>query len=256
MASAAVIIRFHYDVDDPSSKYSASEEQFEWRFGYFVSMCLPRIRRQAGPPVDVWVWCEPGHRERFERLGCKTFTVKPSWKGWLKPGHEGKDGKLSIAGRDSKLHIDFVPWEAVEGLPQYDLQIAIDSDELLLRTDTFHLIKEHFTCLEKTAHLSFQHVMFDVVGCQLYSSHFRYTTKKGSPFYALWQPNVPPEKFVFVYDNSHQVIWKQMHHTFLASSDLQESHVAASVHPWNSSTRLSTNSQPFSPWKKSPEAIK
>lgn len=226
--STAVIIRFHFE-EDPKSRYYASPQQFEWRFGFFASMCLPRIRRQSGD-FDICVWCEPHHKERFELLGCKTFGVKDEYRGWIKPGHEGKD----------QYHVDFIPWEAVVGLDKYDLQIAIDSDELLLRDDSFDVIRETFKKCPGTGHVSFQSVLFDVPSCQLYVSGYRYAVDKGSPYYALWQPGVPDERYVFLYDESHFKIGDKMDRKYFIADDKEQAHIAASVHDWNASTRLNS----------------
>ena len=185
--SAAVIIRFHYD-ENPSSRYYATPEQFAWRYNYFASMCLPRIRRQLGEEFDICIWCEPNHKELFEKLDCKTFGITDEYREWIRPNHKGKE---------ETYHIDFVPWNAVVGLNKYDLQIAMDSDDLLLRDDTFNVITNTFRNCEGTGHITFQLSVFDVTRCQLYTSHFVYSLDNGAPFYALWQPSVSDEDFVF-----------------------------------------------------------
>ncbi len=195
---------------------------------YFAAMCLPRIR-DAALNADVYLRVQEWQRPWCDSLGCIPWTVRPEFEGWIKPGYEEKA---------TRYHVDFVPWEGVVGLQRYDLQIAIDSDELLLRPGLMQRLQSEIATAPEgeSCHVSFQHEMFDVRDCRLYRSQFRYSTEKGSPLYALWQPN-PEEPYVFAYDDSHQRIGQQMRHRRFVADGGQDAYVAASVHTWNASTR-------------------
>jgi len=217
--TTAFLIRLHYPPGP----------QADWRLAYFETQCLPRILQQSGE-FDVCVWCEPHHWSRVAAMGCKPFRMRPEFDGWVKPGYEHKT---------DRYHVDFHPWSHVAYLPRYDLQIAIDSDELLLREDTLDRLRTELLSVPdgETAHISFQHEMFDVDRLELCRSQFRYSEDKGSPFYALWQPGVAESEYVFCYDDSHQQIGQQMKHRRFVSDDGDRAYVAASVHGFNASTK-------------------
>jgi hypothetical protein len=217
--TAAFLTRLHYP---PGSRA-------EWRMAYFEAMTLPRLRPHG---IDVCLWVDDWQRPWCERIGCKPFTVRPEFQGHIKPGYEAKA---------KSYHVDFVPWSAVVGLPRYELQIAIDSDELLMprtRPGLLERLRRELNSAPpgETCHVSFQHEMFDVQECRLYRSQYRYSIEKGSPLYALWQPE-GTEPYVFAYDDSHQRIGQQMQHRRFIADDGSNAWVAASVHEYNASTK-------------------
>lgn len=223
MTTAAFIVRLHYP----------EGEQANWRMAYFEAMVLPRIRAQRGFTGVVCVWCDDWQRQRIEAMGCVPFGVRDEFKGWIKPGYEHKAGRY---------HVDFVPWRAVVGMPRFDLQIAIDSDELLLRDDTLERIRAEVQG-ETTAHVSFQHELYDVERLELCTSRHRYSATVGSAFYALWQPRVSDEDYVFAYDDSHLKIGQQMQRRLFVPESGKDAYVAASVHKHNASTHRRDDSR-------------
>lgn len=211
----------------------------EWRMAYFAAMCLPRIR-EAAPDVDVYLRVQEWQRPWCESIGCKPWTVRPEFENWIKPGY---------AEKATRYHVDFVPWGGVVGVPRAELQIAIDSDELLMprtRPGLLERLRRELASAPpgESCHVSFQHEMFDVRECRLYRSQYRYSTEKGSPFYALWQPN-PEEPYVFAYDDSHQRIGQQMRHRRFIADDGPNAWVAASVHSHNASTKRKEDAEPI-----------
>lgn len=212
MPKSAFVIRMHYP-DGP---------KFGWRYGFFVERVLPRIRKQHGD-FDICVWCEGHHRELFEQLGCRPFEVLPEYLE-----HIEKEN------RDSAYFKDFVPWAAVVGMDRYDLQIGLDSDDLLLRVDVLESILKQVQKHAGTVHISFQSLFYDFLGGQYYTSRYKYSVEQGSPFFALWQPGVNDLDYVFAYEASHFNIGLRMDYSFFEP----EGYWAQSVHGHNESSTL------------------
>lgn len=212
----AVIIRCHYKTDDP---------KFEWRFNYFKDAVLPRLLWQKNKNFDICVWCNKEHAERFLKLSprIKTFGIKPEAEGKIKPGYEQKA---------KRFHVDFVEWENVCGLEKYDIQTAIDSDDLIIRDDFIDFIARTCANEKESTHISFQPYMFNLPDKQYYTCPLRYGPKKGSPFYSIYQPN--KEKFVFAYHDSHLKMWQYVKKTI----SIKEGYCAFSIHRHNATTYL------------------
>ena len=188
--SCAVIIRFHYKRND---------RRFEWRFHYFAGMVLPRLLNQADADFDIAVWCEPCHASRFRKLSprIKTFTAKVNG---IKAGYEAK----VAAG----YHVDFVDFKNVRGLGEYDIQVAIDSDDIILKPDFIDVVKGAFRNCKESAHMSFPLYAFDYKSLRVYDAQsvFRYSAEKCSAVYAIFQPDKTDYKFA--YCESHLIIGK------------------------------------------------
>jgi hypothetical protein len=169
----AVITRFHYK----------DEELFKKRFDYFKREVLPRLKNQTYKKFDICVWCEDNHKKLFEDLGIKTFKAK----------YEEPKEKLP------NLY-DFNQWETVEGLDKYDLQIALDSDDLphknLIKTALKLTRKEKGRVL-----LSFQPIKYEEKTGKKYIMRNYEKTKRCSPCYAIKQDL--DKDYLFLYFRSH-----------------------------------------------------
>jgi hypothetical protein len=209
----AFIIRFHYKIDDP---------RFEWRFNYFKDFVLPMIKNQTVKDFDICVRCNEWHKKLFENLGLKTFTV------------ENESVKYKRNGRFRYFH-DFVNWERVLGLEKYDIQMGLDSDDLIEKNyvekicwEVEKFIKEY---PGKSLHLSFQPQTLNIRnGKKIIGELHRYRPTKGSAFMALYQPN--KENYKFIYCESHITLWRHAD----KSITLPKGYCYASIHHLNEST--------------------
>jgi hypothetical protein len=216
----AVIIRMHYP---------ENSAKFEWRFSYFQSMVLPRLLNQKNKNFDICIWCNKWHEDRFKKLSprIKTFGIKTEAEGYIKPGYEKKVGKY---------HVDFMEWDKVVGLDKYDIQTALDSDDLILRYDFIDRIEQE--CAKETGslHLSFQPFMFHVKRLQMYKCPLKYHNGHGSPFYSIYQPN--KENYIFAYHDSHFKISNYVKKSII----IPFGYCTFSIHDNNASTYLYKNS--------------
>lgn len=209
----AFIIRFHYAKDDP---------RFTWRFEYFKSKVLPRIHDQTIKDFDICIRCNPWHDELFKNLGLKIFHIDEEvvrYKG---------------SGRKKYFH-DFVLFERCIGLEKYDLQMGLDSDDLIEPNYVERFIQEIENIKEKfpmkTIHLCFQPQSINIRNGQRKIGEFHeYTPMKGSAFMALYQPK--KENYKFIYCESHMTLWK--HADF--SKVLPRGYCYATIHDINEST--------------------
>jgi len=209
----AFIIRFHYGKDD---------KRFEWRFNYFKEKVLPRIKGQTVNGFDICIRCNEWHKKLFEDLGLKTFQVKD------------ESVKYKINGRFKYFH-DFASWDRVIGLEKYDLQMGLDSDDLIERNYVERILKEVETFKlgnpTRSLHLSFQPQTINIRnGRKIIGELHRYNPRKGSAFMALYQPN--KENYKFIYCESHISLWK--HADF--SITLPRGYCYATIHDINEST--------------------
>jgi hypothetical protein len=211
-----ITIRMHYPEDSPI---------FEWRFHYFASMVLPRIKKQRGV-FDIAVWCEEHHADLFRSLGVIPFSVKEEYRGYIRPGYEKKS---------QEYHVDFVPWEAVQGLERYELQLALDSDDLLLRDDYIERIIGSVLDINEPTHVCFQPYIFNLDRLTFYKAPVRYSTTRGSAFYALYLPL--QRAYTFVYDNSHL----KMQNVAQRRIYVPEGFCAYTVHGSNASSGMPQN---------------
>jgi len=210
--TTAFITRMHYEDD----------ELFQWRYWYYRTFTLPSIQKQS-PPFDIWVWCEPKHSELFTQLGVKVFHV-PNWEE-MQTGHQSE--------RRHGMHIDFVPFSAVQGMPRYDLQISIDSDDVLMRPD-FLGAMSHFLKPGERTHVSFNWRFFDASSLRFFKCPHKYGVNNGTAIFALWQPR-DADNYVFACSDSHNRIGQKMDNRKFVADD---SYCAVSIHPFNDSTRI------------------
>jgi len=167
--TTVLIIRFHYQKDDP---------RFAWRFAYFQSMVLPRILGQTDQNFDIAIWCNEWHDGLFRALSEKIRTFRVKAEARYRTGIGGK-----------RYFLDFAPWKDVEGLEQYDIQAGLDSDDLVEPDfiSTIHeLVKKNGA--ENSLHISFQPGLFFVKKLATGPMRNIYGPTRGSAFMALYQP--------------------------------------------------------------------
>lgn len=222
----AFIIRMHYKHDDP---------RWPWRKAYFESMVLPRLLAQTDQDFDICIRANILHMDELEAMSekIKTFDVKSEKRDWIKPGYEQKA---------KRYHVDFVNFSDTVGLDRYDIQIGLDSDDLIIRDDFVEKIKKECESAEGTLHLSFQPYMFHVPTLRTYRCALRYSGTKGSPFFALYQPKERERvdgEFVFAYEDSHLKLHQYMDET----RTIEDGYCAFSIHDKNASTYLYAGSK-------------
>jgi hypothetical protein len=209
-----VIIRMHYPRGD---------ERFKWRFKYFKRMVLPRLLAQTDQDFDIAIRCNPIHNKLFERLSqkIKTFRV-------LNESERYKIVKIK------RYFLDFAPWSDVVGLEKYQIQSGLDSDDLIAE-NYIETIKKEVAKYDKnkTLHMSFQPGIFNADTEQKHRINIRYSEKKGSAFFSIYQPNNSRE-YYFAYEFSHLELGKH----FDKSIILPAGFCWASVHGHNISTTL------------------
>lgn len=210
----AFIIRMHYPPGDP---------RFAWRLSYFYSVVLPRLLAQTDQNFDIWIRCRKEDAGLIQSLHPRlhTFSVRDEAEN-----HVGKWGK--------QYFMDFVPWERVEGLPQYDIQSGLDSDDLITPDYVARIHEEvkryAFDFPHKSLHISFQPGIFDLKKLKTGPIGVTYTPRRGSAFFSLYQPN--KDKYIFAYQDSHLNLWRYTD----KSVTLESGHCYATAHHLNEST--------------------
>jgi glycosyltransferase involved in cell wall biosynthesis len=220
----AVVVRFAYPESYPRDK-------LEWRFSYFRSMVLPRLLSQRNQRFVIAVRTAVEFAQRFRELSERivTFCVKPGFENWIPSGYDPRE----FAEKRERHHVDFVPWEAIDGLEQYDIQTSVDSDDLILRNDFIDRIEQEcWRRPDESAHVQFQPCLFDVQSLAFYESRGQYNSENGSPVYSIYQPK--KSEFVYVGQDSHLRIGKLTRRSVVV--DL--GYVAMSTHSSNASTHL------------------
>jgi hypothetical protein len=213
MKTHVIIIRMHYPVWD---------KRWPWRLEYFRKEVLPRLIDQTDQNFDIAIRCNPAHAETLRKLSHKirTFQVR----------HESERVKIT---NNKKYFIDFVKWHDVIGLPKYDIQSGLDSDDLVA-TDYIENIHKIISENDQTKslHISFQPEVFNTMTKKTYGIGIEYGPKKGSAFFSIYQPN--KENYIFAYEYSHLKLWKH----FDKSITLPAEKCWASVHGHNFSTKI------------------
>jgi len=199
----AFIIRFHYTKDDP---------KFEWRFQYFKEEVLPRILAQTDQDFDIAIWCEKHHEDIFRSLSQKIKTFQATY-----------------AKRDSHLFIDYTEWENVSGLGKYNIQIGLDSDDLI-ETNFVETVTKLCTG-HKSILISFQPVKMDIFTGERYKMD-QYSQFRGSPIFAFYQPNL--DDYKFAYHTSHLRMPKIAQRIII----IPEGYAMMSIHGKNDSTKI------------------
>lgn len=206
------IIRFHYSDEDP---------RFKWRLNYFTKETLPRILKQTDQDFDICIRCNPWHDEIFKALSprIKTFKVK-------------NEEARHFLGRNNKQYFeDHAQWEDVIGLEKYDLQMGLDSDDLIDKNYVFLIkkevekLKEHY----KSIHISFQPQVYNLKTGKK-KGMMLYTPTRGSAFMALYQGD--KTNYKFIYCMSHISLYKCAE----KSVTIPVGHCWATVHDINEST--------------------
>lgn len=189
----AFVIRMHYKKGDPN---------YQWRFNYFASMVLPKLLSQELTgfdqklDFDICIWANEWQKKDLKALSpkIKIINVVKEKRDYVSP---------EWLVKAKRYHIDFQHFQDVVGMKKYDIQIAIDSDDLLIRNDYIKKIYvEAIAGGGKHVHLTFQPYVFDATNLKTYRSHITYDESRGSAFYALYQPN--KENYLFVYHTTHQ----------------------------------------------------
>jgi len=183
--TCAFIIRFHYAKDDA---------RFEWRLKYFKEEVLPHIRAQTEKRFDVCIRCNPAHYDLFDNLGCKPFRVKNEYAGYV----------LS-ENRTAKYFYDFVKWEDCVNLAQYDIQIGLDSDDLIAPAYV-ERIKSECARSKTSLHIHFQPEDYFLKTRTIKPHRQRYKDGYGSPFFALYYPD--KSEYHHCYEASHRLLHK------------------------------------------------
>jgi hypothetical protein len=182
----------HYKKDDP---------RFQWRLDYFKKEVLPRILNQSDPNFDIWIRCYPWQKKILESLSprIKTFTVK----------NEGARYKQHKRNPKKQYFHDFVKWEDVENLPRYEIQMSLDSDDLI---DPLYVAFLRITLdqLSKTNPGKRIHACFQPESLDLKTGETKklgnYTSKRGSAFFGFYQPI--SDDYFFIGSESHISMWK------------------------------------------------
>ena len=220
---AAFIIRLHYADNDP---------RFEWRFAYFSSMVLPRLLAQSEQDFDIAIWCNPWHQRQLLALSdrIRVFGVRPEVDGFIRPEDQARAGRF---------HIDFTYWRDVVGLAPYELQIGLDSDDLVHEHYFARIMREVRARPTGSLHVGFQPLLFNLPNLTQYDYKARYGPQHGSPFFAILQRDL--SKFYFAYEYSHL----RLPAFFDESITVPEGYCWFSIHGQNASTHLPPSSEPL-----------
>lgn len=178
----ALIIRFHYEKDD---------KRYPWRLAYFKSMVLPRILNQTVKNFEIYMRVNPWQVEEVKALDPRIniFMVE----------HEKADYKYT-GGK--KYFLDFVPYKQVCGLPMFDIQSGLDSDDLIA-PDYMETVQRVISEQgDERVHVCYQPEIFDLKDLKIRPIGTTYTPTKGSAFLSLYQPKKIRE-YKFIYEESH-----------------------------------------------------
>jgi len=208
--TVAMIIRFHY---------LANDQRFNWRFSYFVRAVLPRILRQRYSAFDICVRCNPIHAQRFRALSPRIITFQV----------DNEHASYKKLGRKTYFY-DFVPWSSVRGLPQYDVQIGLDSDDLI----SDHYVAKTMDVVHKyptsPTHVTFQPEIFRLKTKTFERFPVMFHSQKGSAFMALSQPD--KVNYRFIYEQSHLTLGRLARRSIV----LPKGDCWHTVHDFNEST--------------------
>lgn len=212
-SKTAVITRFHYPEND---------QGFKWRFEYYRDVTLPALLAQTDQDFDIWIWCETWHFNTFRELHPRinVFNV---------------DYEYRRTGKHGQYFQDASPWAKVHGLPYYELQIALDSDDLLEPAAIETIKGAAFRCSQRTC-ISVQPLKLDIKTGKRYQMR-GYPGHRASPCYAIYQPTTLTDNFMFLYHDSHMKIAAYCDNKI----DLAEGLVLMSIHDLNDSTEIDLN---------------
>lgn len=173
----AIIIRLKYP-DCP---------EFEWRFNYFASMCLPRLVNQTDQEFDLFVLCNPIHDERLMALSDKVNVLHADAKAvTLVDDYNRKSGESNSV-------------EPFDYNMDYEIQTRIDSDDLV-HPDFVKVINATLKDARKMTLLAFKPIRFNVNNLRLYYIHPKDGAYRKSQFLSLYNP----DKSTFIYERGHR----------------------------------------------------
>lgn len=221
----AFIIRMHYAKDHP---------KWKWRLAYFQAMVLPKLLSQKDQDFDICMWVNSFHAEEVKALSpkIKIFNTVNEQSVPADTRHKFKRGRYFV---------DFIDYKYLEGLDQYDIQIGLDTDDMILRNDFVTRIKQECERSgDQSLHISFQPAVFHAPTLRTFESPIEYGVdgKMGSAIFALYQPN-RKAKYVFAYHDSHLRLPLYAKRKL----SIDEGYCAYSVHDCNESTYLLPNSK-------------
>jgi hypothetical protein len=218
MKQVAVITRFHYPKGHPD---------FKWRLDFYKNEVFPRLLTQIDQEFDIWLWIEPHHEKQVKfDPRINTFTVD-----------------CNVRKNQYGHFIDHTPWSKVKGLPKYDVQVGLDSDDLV-EPKFISKIKRLATG-NKSIHISFQPIKMDMKTGKKYQMRFcgnktKYNAENGtSPVFAIYQPR--KDKYKFAYEHDHLFIFKHFDMLKLVG----EGYVYMGIHGKNDSTRITKKDIPL-----------
>lgn len=203
--STAIITRFHYPKGHP---------KFKWRFDYYAREVLPRIFQQTDQNFEIWIWCEPHHDKLFRLLSPRINIFHATYQP-----------------RKSRFFIDFTPFENTDGLPKFNVQVGLDSDELI-EPDYIEKIHEHCTGNQKKC-IMFQGLLLDVRTGKKYHMRRTYGEHFGSAMFAFYQPDIVDDYFFILQTSGHRA--PKFAEKVIV---VPEGYVLVSVHGHNDSTSL------------------
>ncbi|MFW5945062.1 MAG: glycosyltransferase [Bacteroidota bacterium] len=137
-------------------------KQFEWRLAYFTACVLPRLRKQTMDDFEIAILADPLDFSALYALDEKIrpFTLKNQGYDYRRDG-----GNFSMADTD--------------GLPHYDTQVRLDSDDLV---DKYFIEMIHKTA---TQQVSFQPELFLLNELSIKKMRHRYRPDWPSMFLAV-----------------------------------------------------------------------
>lgn len=202
--TAAFIIRFHYP---------EGHKDFSHRLKLFKELTLPSLRKQTDKDFDICVRCYPHHDEVFKKLGCKPFHVRNEYEAYYEKGFN--------------FH-DFAKWEDVLDLPQYDIQMGLDSDDFI-EPGYVARIKEECRKVSTSLHIHFQPEWYWYLQKEKARHHRRYSSRSCSAFFALYYPG--KSEYHHCYEISHLRLYQLAEQSVLVPSG----YCWVALHPWAAS---------------------
>jgi hypothetical protein len=207
-SSTTIITRFHYP---------KNSKGWDWRYQFYSNEVLPRILAQTDNNFDIWIWCEPWQNDSLKSLSNRISTFTGQWDY-----------------QNSSLFSDFTDYSKLNGLPKYQIQIGLDSDDLIEPGFIEHV---HELCHgNKSIFVSFQPYKLDIVSNKKYKFNpmNRYEKiNRGSPIFAFYQP-VLNDNFKFAYHASHLKMPQYASKHIFEPEGL----VSMGIHHLNDSTRI------------------
>ena len=176
----AIIIRMHYQPGD---------RKYVWRLAFFRTMVLPRLMAQTCQDFDIWVVCHPAKVKEIESLG----------NDYPKEVHAVGLPNFSTMGM----------WNSQElggALPKFDIQTALDSDDLVALDYIARIREEVGKCLGQMLIVSFQPYKLNLLDLRQYVMWERYYEEQGSMFWTLYTPAGEAYRSVLEFD--HSFAWK------------------------------------------------